>query len=261
MGWITAFAPVNPAKGMCLINGSLPAENAHLRELLAQSGINAERLLVQAGIVATENENALHLQHLLLEELHHRSKNSIAVIMAITSQTLKNAATLEEGRIAVENRLLALSRAQNLLVQVNWAHANVTDVIHAAIEPFDNQTASNFIVETPQLDIDAPLIMPLTLSLNELCTNAVKYGALSISSGCVAIALAVSGDNKRFKLRWVEKGGPIVHKPTTRSFGTRLVTLLADQIGGDVSLGYEPDGFTYELDVPLHQHRALEAAV
>src|SRR5213080_3797673 len=95
---------------------ALETENAGLREMLTQAAIDAARILKQAGIEATENETAKRLQHLLLEELHHRVKNTLATVIAITSQSLRNAASLDEGRKAVESRLIALGRAHDLLL-------------------------------------------------------------------------------------------------------------------------------------------------
>src|SRR5438874_5027160 len=114
----------------------LQAENARLRELLAQAGLNTARLLAKAGLDATESEAARRLQRLLLEELHHRIKNTLATVIAITSQSLRNAESLEQGRRAVENRVLALGRAHDLLLQANWTSAKLGDVVRAAIEPF-----------------------------------------------------------------------------------------------------------------------------
>src|SRR5947209_15635509 len=125
---------------------SLEAENAALRVLLSQAEIDAARLLAQAGIGATENEAAKRLQRLLLEELHHRVKNTLATVIAIASQSLRNAENLEQGRLAVESRLIALGRAHDLLLQENWAGAKLTDVIRAAIEPFDSHGAGRFLV-------------------------------------------------------------------------------------------------------------------
>jgi hypothetical protein len=108
---------------------SLEAENAALRDLLAQAASDAERMLEQAGIGATENEAAKRLQRLLLEELHHRVMNTLATVMAITSQSLRSAENLKQGRLAVENRLVALGRAHDLLLRVNWDSAKLTEVI------------------------------------------------------------------------------------------------------------------------------------
>ena len=232
----------------------LEAENAGLRDLLAQAGIDAARILAQAGIDAIENEAAKKLQRLLLEELHHRVKNTLATVIAITAQSLRNAAILDEGRAAVESWLVALGRAHDLLLDAHFANAKLADVIAFAIEPFESRNAPRFTIKATPLEIGPNAVLPITLSLNELCTNAVKYGALSNSAGRIDIALAV--DDKNLKLAWTERGGPPVEEPKRRSFGTRLIGRLAEQLHGDVRLKYEPAGLMYELDVPVSALRA-----
>ena len=232
-----------------LTETALMAENAGLRELLAQAGIDAARLLAQAGIDATESEAAKRLQRLLLEELHHRVKNTLATVIAITSQSLRNAQSLEQGRLAVENRLIALGKAHDLLLQAQWANAKLADVIRSAIEPFERQHDRRFIVQDTTLEVGAGAVLPISLSLNELCTNAVKYGALASATGLVEIAS--TADDKTLKLTWTEKGGPVVRQPTGRGFGTRLIGRLAEQLRGDARLSYEPAGLQYQLEVPL----------
>jgi two-component sensor histidine kinase len=235
---------------------TLEAENAGLRELLTQAEIDAARLLAQAGIDATENEAAKRLQRLLLEELHHRVKNTLATVIAITSQSLRNAETLEHGRLAVEGRLIALGRAHDLLLQANWAGAKLIDVIYAAIEPFDTSDFPRFSVQETQIEIGPGAVLPLTMSLNELCTNAVKYGALSNTAGRIEITSEVDQKRQWLKLAWTESGGPTVEEPTRRSFGTRLINGLANQLHGKARLRYEPAGVVYELDIPLEAQRA-----
>ena len=236
---------------------ALEAENAGLRGLLAQAGIDAARILKQAGIDATENEVAKRLQRLLLEELHHRVKNTLATVIAITSQSLRNATSLDEGRAAVEGRLVALGRAHDLLLQAHFASAKLADVIRFAIKPFESQDASRFAVQATALEIGPNAVLPITLSLNELCTNAVKYGGLSNSTGRIDIGLIV--DEKNLKLTWIERGGPPVSKPTRHSFGTRLIHRLAEQLRGQARLKYEPAGLAYELDVPVSALRTPAA--
>jgi two-component sensor histidine kinase len=228
---------------------ALEAENIGLRELLTQAGLDAARLLAKAGIDATENEAAKRLQHLLLEELHHRVKNTLATVISITSQSLRTAETLEQGRLAVDSRLVALGRAHDLLLQAHWASAKLINVIRAAIEPFDDPDVRRFAVQDTPVEIGAGAVLPITMSLNELCTNAVKYGALSNATGRIAITATV--EDKKLKLTWTETGGPTVRQPTRRSFGSRLIERLADQLHGDARLRYEPSGLLYELDVPL----------
>ena len=173
IGWHTR-AGVMASDFKSLKEDALEAENAGLRELLSQAEIDAARLLAKAGIDATENEAAKRLQRLLLEELHHRVKNTLATVIAITSQSLRTAETLEKGRVAVESRLVALGRAHDLLLQANWSSAKLTDVIRAAIEPFDAREVGRFVVQDSLIEIGAGAVLPLTMSLNELCTNAVN---------------------------------------------------------------------------------------
>ena len=238
---------------------ALEAENAGLRDLLNQAEIDAARLLAKAGIDATENEAAKRLQRLLLEELHHRVKNTLATVIAITSQSLRTAETLEQGRLAVESRLMALGRAHDLLLQANWSSAKLTDVIQAAVEPFDGRDVRRFAVQETPIEIGASAVLPLTMSLNELCTNAVKYGALSNSTGQIEIGSSIDEKAQRIKLIWTESGGPPVREPTRRSFGTRLINRLAEQLHGEVRMKYQPAGLVYEVDVPLAVLQARRA--
>jgi len=240
-----------------LKEAALEIENAGLRDLLTQAGIDAARILKQAGVDAIENEVAKRLQRLLLEELHHRVKNTLATVIAITSQSLRNAASLDEGREAVESRLVALGRAHDLLLQAHFANAKLADVIHFAIKPFESHHITRFSVQATVLEIGPNVVLPITLSLNELCTNAVKYGALSNVTG--RIEIGASADEKNLKLTWTEREGPPVRQPSRQGFGTRLIRRLAEQLHGDVRLNYEPAGFVYELDVPVSALRAASA--
>ena len=188
----------------------LDVENARLRQLLAQAGIDAAEQKVLDG-----------LQRLLLEELHHRIKNVLATVMAIASQSLRNTDSVEDGREAIEHRLLALGRVHDLLLKTNWTAATLESIVRTAIDPFDN--GARFSLEIPDIDVNPSAVLPLAMILNELCTNAVKYGALSNASGHVAISAAISGSKERFGFTWVESGGPSVQTPTRQSFGTRLI--------------------------------------
>jgi two-component sensor histidine kinase len=199
------------------------------------------------------------VQHLLLQELHHRVKNMLMTVIGITSQSLRSAPNLEEGRLAVESRLAALGRAHDLLLESNRAGAKLSEVIHDAIEPFDIHDVRRFVVQDTPIEIASEAVLPLTMSLNELCTNAVKYGALSNATGRIDITSTVDDKAQRLKLRWSERGGPVVREPTRLSFGTRLINRLADQLHGDVRLRYEPEGVVYELDIPLSVTRAAPA--
>ena len=140
------------------------------------------------------------------------------------------------------------------------AGASLADVIDAAIQPFDDHEVRRFTVQETSIEVAAAAVLPLTMSLNELCTNAVKYGALSNATGRIAIAATTNEKTQRLKLTWIETGGPAVEKPKRQSFGTRLIGRLADQVHGNVLLKYEPTGLVYELDAPLRTDAHASAA-
>jgi two-component sensor histidine kinase len=229
----------------------LKAENVGLRLLLEQASIDASRLLARSGIEAEQREAADRLQKLILEELHHRIKNTLATVSAIAAQSLRTATSLEHGQQAIESRLLALGRAHDLLLQARWASASLAHIVQGATEPYDSKSAGKFSIQGPDFRISSGAVIALAMTLNELCTNTTKFGALSVPSGRIEIAWTINDENQRLRLTWTEKDGPPVHAPTRRSFGTRLIETLGKQLSGKVDLSYAPAGFVYTLDVPL----------
>jgi two-component sensor histidine kinase/DNA-binding NarL/FixJ family response regulator len=229
----------------------LSAENDSLRLLLEQAGIDAETLLVQAGIDAKEREAADKLQKLILGELHHRIKNTLATVTAIASQSFRAAPSIEAGQKAMEGRLTALGRAHDLLMQVSWASASLTHTFSSATEPYDSQGTRRFHFNGPDFKITSGAVIALAMTFNELCTNTTKFGALSVPAGRVEIAWKIDGPKQRLHLIWTESGGPAVKPPVRQSFGTRMMRSLGQQLNGQVQLAYEPPGFIYSLDVPL----------
>jgi two-component sensor histidine kinase len=231
----------------------LAAENISLRLLLAQAKINASDLLAQVGIDAKEREAADKLQKLILEELHHRIKNTLATVSAIASQSLRNAPSTEVGQQAIEARLLALGRAHDLLLQERWISADLGAIARSATEPFEQPGAPRFTFAGPDVQIASGAVIAIAMTFNELCTNTIKFGALSVPAGHVDIKWTFDGaaTAQRLHLIWTEKQGPVVQPPAKRSFGTRLIETLGRQLKGNVHLTYAPGGFVYALDVPL----------
>src|ERR1700733_8812195 len=200
----------------------LEAENVSLRLLLAQAQIDTRELLAQAGIDAKEREAADKLQKLILEELHHRIKNTLATVGAIASQSLRNASSTQLAQEAIEGRLLALGRAHDLLLQARWTSADLRKIVRGAIEPFDNPDLAKFSIEGPDVQIASGAVIAIAMTLNELCTKITQFGALSTPAGRVAISWVVDQD-KLVQFIWREHGGPTVQAPTRQSFGTRLI--------------------------------------
>jgi two-component sensor histidine kinase/ActR/RegA family two-component response regulator len=229
----------------------LTAENDSLRDLLLQADIDAKALLAQAGIDAKEREAADKLQKLILEEMHHRIKNTLATVSAIATQSLRTATSITLAQQAIEGRLMALGRAHDLLMQASWANASLTDVVRGAIEPFGGRNAGRFSVDGPDIAITSSAVITLAMTFNELSTNTTKFGALSVSGGSVEIAWTIDDGTQRLQLTWTEKGGPAVQPPTRKSFGTRMMESLGQQLHGKVLLDYRPTGFVYSLEAPL----------
>jgi two-component sensor histidine kinase/ActR/RegA family two-component response regulator len=239
------------------VQESLTAENDSLRLLLEQASIDAKVLLAQAGIDAKEREAADKLQKLILDEMHHRIKNTLATVSAIASQSLRTATSIEHGKHAIEGRLVALGRAHDLLMQASWANASLAQTVRGATEPYDSQGAGHFSINGPDIGITSGAVIALAMTFNELCTNTTKFGALSVPTGRVDISWTVDKENQRLRLTWTESGGPAVTQPARQSFGTRMMGSLGLQLNGQVLLAYDPTGFVYTLDVPLS---ALTAA-
>jgi two-component sensor histidine kinase len=229
----------------------LTAENDSLRLLLEQAGIDAKVLLAQAGIDAKEREAADKLQKLILEELHHRIKNTLATVSAIASQSLRTATSIEHGQHAIEGRLVALGRAHDLLLQARWANASLEHTIRGATEPYVSIGSGRISIQGPDIRITSGAVIALAMTLNELCTNTTKFGALSVPAGRIEIVWKIDEQGQRLHLTWSEKNGPTVHAPSRQSFGTRLIGTLGHQLKGAVKLAYDATGFVYVLNVPM----------
>jgi two-component sensor histidine kinase len=243
--------PGHPGIGAAPANEILEAEIDGLRLLLAQAEINARGLLAQAGIDAKEREAADTLQKLILEELHHRIKNTLATVSAIASQSLRNVPGAEHAQHAIEGRLMALGRAHDLLLQARWSSADLGKIVRGATEAFDNPDTPRFTIAGPDVQMTSGAVIAIAMTLNELCTNTTKFGALSVPAGRIDIAWTLDAKTQHLRLTWTEKNGPAVLVPTKRSFGTRLIETLGKQLKGEVQLTYQPSGFVYALDVPL----------
>jgi two-component sensor histidine kinase/DNA-binding response OmpR family regulator len=242
---------IRPASANATTQEYLSAENDSLRLLLEQAGIDAKVLLAQAGIDAKEREAADKLQKLILEELHHRIKNTLATVSAIASQSLRTATSIEHGQHAIEGRLVALGRAHDLLLQARWANASLEQTIAGATEPYVSIGSGRISIRGPDIRITSGAVIALAMTLNELCTNTTKFGALSVPAGRIEIVWRIDEAKQRLHLTWSEKNGPPVHAPSRQSFGTRLMGSLGQQLKGEVNLAYDAAGFVYGLNVPM----------
>ncbi len=186
----------------------------------------------------TERKQAQELQRLLLDELNHRIKNTLATIQAIAGQTLRTARDLPSAREALDNRIRSMARAHDLLTSRAWTGANLADVVTRALDAF---APAQVKVSGDVIDVSPKHALALSLALHELATNATKYGALSCLEGRVSVQWRVRDGTLR--LDWEESGGPAVAQPTRKGFGSRMLEeVLAHDLGGDTKLDYDVSG-------------------
>jgi PAS domain S-box-containing protein len=195
-------------------------------------------------------------RELLINELNHRVKNTLTIVQAMAAQSLRHVSDGDRPKAqAFEDRLFALARAHDVLTRENWEGAELREIIDEVVEPYLRQKTKHFEIEGPRLRLIPRTALAIAMAIHELATNAAKYGALSVPSGCVVITWAVTpGDVPRLVLRWQERGGPPVTVPTRKGFGTRLIERsLAQDIGGEVRLTYAPAGAVCVMDIPLSE--------
>jgi PAS domain S-box-containing protein len=208
--------------------------------------VGGERLATVILRDITERRAIEDSRHLLAREVDHRAKNALAVVQALVSLT--RADTKEAFIDAVRGRVSALSRAHSLLAQNRWEGGELTAIITDETRPYHG--ADQFLIEGPPIILMPDAVQPVSLLIHELATNAVKYGALSATSGRVCITWRVSPADD-LEIRWVETGGPAVAEPKNRGFGSKLVSEVATrQLLGRLDVAWLVSGMSLTLTLP-----------
>lgn len=218
---------------------------------VAEDDGRAEFILLAIEDV-TDRRDADKHQELLVGELSHRVKNTLAVVQSIATQTLRHSTSLEIFQDAFQGRLQALAGANDAVIDGSWKGVTLRHIIERALRPFgvDQQVA---LAEGPQIDLRPQACLALTMILHELTTNAVKYGALSGSAGLVSIGWQISdvGKDRKITIDWTESDGPAVEPPSRRGQGTRFIERsTAYELKGKASVAFEPGGLRATLVFP-----------
>jgi PAS domain S-box-containing protein len=206
--------------------------------------LSADGRIIGASKIArdiTEGKRAQEQQKILLAEIMHRVKNTLATVQAIATQTLRRAPA--EERAAFTARLHALSKAHDLLTSDKWDRAPLRAVVDAALEPFQRD---RFTLEGPDAWLNASKSLQVTLAMHELATNAAKYGALRNTTGQVHLTWKIL-DADRLKLCWREAGGPAVRTPKSKGFGSILIEHTFD----GARFEYAPEGLACTFEIPV----------
>jgi PAS domain S-box-containing protein len=193
---------------------------------------------------------------LLIEELNHRVKNTLATVQSIVWQATRTSSDPKLVQKAIETRLFALSRSHDLVTRENWENIGLLDIIHDAMEPFGvaDGRAARIVIQGENIRFSPKSALVLSIVFNELATNAVKFGALSNEAGSILIGwtkeLTPAGD--RVLLHWQEKNGPPVMTPSRIGFGSRVIEhSLAQELKGTVHFDYRPDGLACTMTIPI----------
>jgi len=234
-------------------NGELRWLSRHIDFVHDETGKPVKMFGVMQDV--TDRREAQSRQELLTHELEHRIKNILAMVAAIASQTLRNT-DIATASATFNERLRALANAHDILNKTRWTSASIREVVDNTIAAFP---VERIAISGPALPINPKMALTLALAVNELATNALKYGALSVPDGTVDIewALEPSEDadgETRLVWRWREHGGPPVTPPSRRGFGRFLIErVLGTDFGGSVQIDYRPDGVECVLNAPAPQ--------
>jgi PAS domain S-box-containing protein len=195
-----------------------------------------------------QNEDRLNF---LLGELAHRSKNLLAVLQSAVRQIGADAQTVREFKEAVDDRILGIAAAQDVLVRRDFEAAPIAELVQGQLSGFVQPADPRLRLEGPDVNLGAAAAQSLGLALHELATNACKYGALSAAEGLVVVEWSLP-ERERFRMSWTERGGPPVEPPTRSGFGRRVIEqMVATSLCGEVDLRFEPEGLVWRLEAPV----------
>jgi two-component sensor histidine kinase len=197
-----------------------------------------------------ELETSERRQKLLINELNHRVKNTLATVQSIAALTARRAASVEEFGAQFQARLMALSETHNLLTAQGWEQATLRDLIAKEMRPY---SPDQFRLQGPDVMMAAPQALAMGMIIHELATNAAKHGALSVDGGSVVVAWSEAGPDGRHSLDWIERDGPAVSAPSRSGFGSRLIST---SVKGDLDGAAEMDW----LKTGLHARLTFRAA-
>jgi PAS domain S-box-containing protein len=224
-------------------------------------GLGAEDLALSTFYDITERRAAEEHLRLLVNELNHRVKNTLTIVQSLAAQSMRDVRASDQdapfsAKDAFEARLFALSRAHDVLTRESWESVSLKDIVAEATAPYRSGNAGNdpFEISSEDIRLTPQVALSLSMALHELCTNAVKYGALREAEGRVSITCSEhrTPHGRAISILWKETGGPPVYPPRRKGFGTRLIEQgLARELNGEVCLAYEPTGLVCRIEVPL----------
>lgn len=223
-----------------------------------QENAGREKRLIGVDLDITDRKLAQEMETMAAKEVEHRSRNLLAVVMAVLKLT--RAETKEEYIDTVSSRICAIARAHSLMSAHGWAGAELSEIVSKELEPFATAGTEQLTVTGPPVQITPKAVQPLAMMLYELATNAAKHGALTSPSGRIAVNWSIASDG-RLRIGWSEQGGPPVQEPRRRGFGSEMITRAAiEQLQADVAPEWHPTGLRLVLTLGQDAFTAAAAA-
>lgn len=265
-GWTDGIHPDDLERCLATFGGSFQAREPFEMEYRLRRHDGTYRWLMDHGrpfsrdgrfagywgscVDVTVHREAQRAQRVLVNELNHRVKNTLAVVQAMASQSFREGRPVAESLASFEGRLQALAGAQDLLVEQAWDDVPLRRLVESTVAPHD-PGSDRITLQGPALMLSQASAVSVTMAVHELLTNAAKYGALSAPEGRIALAWSFDAASDRLRLSWKESGGPAVCPPTRRGFGVRFIErVLASQAGGEAAIAFEPDGVRCHVELP-----------
>ena len=212
------------------------------------------RLYREATLEIEQRRKAEGRQQLLINELNHRVKNTLAIVQSLAQQSFRGDVLPDAARANFSARLSALAAAHSLLTRRHWEQALLSEIISSSVQATAGAASDRVTSEGSEMVVSPQTAVSLAMAVHELCTNAIKYGALSNTVGTVSVTWKISEgvDRPRLRLYWKEDGGPTVNKPSRKGFGTRMIEQgLAAELQGQVLLEFATSGLHCVIDAPL----------
>lgn len=253
-----------PLGSLCVLDyvpREVSAEQASTLTALARqamSQLELRRAITQRDEALEASRKVEQRQALLVRELHHRVRNTLAVVQSLLGATARRSESMEEFYHSFSGRIASLARTQAILTEDYWQTASLQDMARAELKPFGEEAQPRFALHGPSVELNADLAVPLGMAIHELASNAVKFGALSAETGQVELTWDVqNADGKRkVCLEWTEQGGPPVHPPEHAGFGATLLTkVLPRQVDATVDVQFRADGLRCRIEAPLPEQR------
>ncbi|MGY2049544.1 sensor histidine kinase [Methylobacterium sp. JK268] len=226
----------------------------------ARFAVRARRRQRETASFLRERQQTAERQTLLIRELHHRVKNTLATVQALLGASARSATGVDEFYQSFSARVISLAKTHNLLTDDYWQMASLQEMLENELGPYNDPEGRRIALDGPPVDLTADLAVPTGMAIHELTTNAAKHGALSVPEGRIAVRWGVEAREgiRRLRLDWTERGGPPTRAPTRRGFGSTLLQrVLTMQCGADIGFDFAPAGLHFRMEAPLVETRTV----